>query len=148
MPTDRELLELGMDTRFVLDNAGRVLHNNWDLYDTRHTVFQPMQMTPAQLEAGYWKAYRDFYSWGSILKGARAKPTWTAQLRHFAYAAGWKKFEPLWDFIIRLRRLTAMLPLLETILSEFGKRDAQSGIEPTMATGDGREAPVIHSTAL
>jgi hypothetical protein len=28
MPTDRELLELGMDTRFVLDNAGRVLHNN------------------------------------------------------------------------------------------------------------------------
>ena len=27
-----------------------------------------------------------------------------AGLRHLAYAAGWKKFEPLWDFIIRARR--------------------------------------------
>jgi hypothetical protein len=43
-------------------------------------------------------------------------------LRHFAYAAGWKKFEPLWDFIIRARRVAGMLPLLESILSEFGIR--------------------------
>jgi hypothetical protein len=28
----------------------------------------------------------------------------------------------LWDFIIRARRAGAMLPVLETILSEFGRR--------------------------
>ena len=46
----------------------------------------------------------------------------TARLRHLAYAAGWKKFEPCWDFVIRARRAGMMLPLLETILGEFGKR--------------------------
>src|SRR5262245_34694420 len=100
----------------------RILHSNWDLYDTRHTVFQPKLLTPAQLEAGYWKAYKDFYRWGSILRGASSKHTTSGQFRHVAYAAGWKKFEPLWDFIIRLGRVTTMLPLLETILSEFGQR--------------------------
>jgi len=32
----------------------RLLHSNWDLYDTRHTVFRPMKLTPETLEAGYW----------------------------------------------------------------------------------------------
>src|SRR5207253_6921997 len=100
----------------------RMLHNNWDLYDTRHTVFQPTLLKPAQLEAGYWRAYKDFYRWGSILRGATAKDTLAGRLRHFAYAAGWKKFEPLWDFVIRARRVTMMLPVLETILTEFGRR--------------------------
>jgi radical SAM superfamily enzyme YgiQ (UPF0313 family) len=101
---------------------GRVLHNAWDLYDTRHAVFQPRRMTVRQLEAGYWNAYKNFYRWRSIFRGSRAKGTTSSRLRHIAYAAGWKKFEPLWDFIIRMRRVTMMLPMLETILSEFGKR--------------------------
>jgi radical SAM superfamily enzyme YgiQ (UPF0313 family) len=105
-----------------MQSEGRILHRNWDLYDTRHTVYQPKLMTPAQLENGYWSAYKDFYRWGSILKGADAKDTWSGKLRHVAYAAGWKKFEPLWDFIIRARQVTYTLPLLETILSEFGLR--------------------------
>ena len=29
---------------------------------------------------------------------------WLAGLRHLAYAAGWKKFEPLWDLVIRAKR--------------------------------------------
>jgi hypothetical protein len=43
-------------------------------------------------------------------------------LRHFAYASGWKKFEPLWDLAIRAKQAGAMLPVLESILSEFGRR--------------------------
>jgi hypothetical protein len=45
-----------------------------------------------------------------------------AGLRHLAYAAGWKKFEPWWDLAIRARRVGMMRAPLETILSEFGKR--------------------------
>ena len=107
-----------------MQQAGRMLHDNWDLYDTRHTVFQPKLLTPQELEDGYWSAYKNFYRWGSILRGASAKQTWPGRLRHFGYAAGWKKFEPLWDLVIRLRQVTLMLPMLETILSEFGQREA------------------------
>src|SRR6476619_4581085 len=41
----------------------RIVTDDWDLYDTRHVVFKPRRMTPEQLEAGYWRAYRDFYAW-------------------------------------------------------------------------------------
>jgi hypothetical protein len=37
-----------------------------------------------------------------------------------AYATGWKKFEPAWDMIIKAKRASSMLPVLETILSSFG----------------------------
>ena len=40
----------------------------------------------------------------------------------FAYAAGWKKFEPLWDIAIKSRRLGAMTPLLEAVLSRVTQR--------------------------
>ncbi len=102
---------------------GRILHHDWNLYDTRHVVFQPARMTADELENGYWRAYRDFYRWGSILQGAWTKDCWDERLRHVVYAAGWKKFEPLWDWIIRARRVSNMLPLLENTLTGFGKRD-------------------------
>ena len=57
-------------------------------------------------------------------------PEYVAGLRHFAYAAGWKKFEPLWDFVIRARQAGSMLPVLETILSEFGRRGSSGAIGP------------------
>jgi radical SAM superfamily enzyme YgiQ (UPF0313 family) len=96
---------------------GRILHHDWDLYDTRHAVFRPARMTADALERGYWRAYRDFYRWRAIVRGAATKPAWRGRLRHVAYAAGWKKFEPLWDLVIRARRVPYMLPLLERILA-------------------------------
>ena len=97
-------------------------HDDWDLYDTRHAVFRPARMTGEELERGYRRAYREFYRWRSIARGAAAHDDVLAGLRHVAYAAGWKKFEPLWDLVIRAKRAGAMLPVLETILSEFGRR--------------------------
>lgn len=117
--------------------AQRLLHSNWDLYDTRHTVFQPKQMTPAQLEEGYWRAYQEFYRWSAIWRGASSKENLVGQMRHFAYAAGWKKFEPLWDWLIRAKRMAQALPLLETVLSGLDGKPAaaqtmQRLIEPAI----------------
>jgi radical SAM superfamily enzyme YgiQ (UPF0313 family) len=109
-----------------MQREDRILHSDWKLYDTRHCVFRPAKLTGSQLESGYWRAYQDFYRWGSILQGALTKETWSGRLRHFAYAAGWKKFEPLWDFIIRAKRVARMLPLLETILEEFGNKPTET----------------------
>jgi radical SAM superfamily enzyme YgiQ (UPF0313 family) len=118
-----------------MEAARRIFHRNWDLYDTRHCVFQPTRMSSQQLETGYWRAYRDFYTWTNIFRGASAKAAWCGRLRHLAYATGWKKFEPLWDLIIRARQASRMLPLLETILEEFGhqaSRSAEPGASPSV----------------
>lgn len=104
--------------------ADRLLHSDWDLYDTRHAVFEPANMTARQLEDGYWLAYRDFYRWGAILRGARTKPTVRGKARHAVYAGGWKKFEPMWDLLIRAKQAGQALPVLEAILSGFGTTDS------------------------
>ena len=96
---------------------GRLLSSDWDLYDTRHAVFQPAGMTPERLEQGYWWAYKNFYRWGNIWEAASVHKRPLESLRHLAYAAGWKKFEPLWDWVIRARRVAGFLPLLESILA-------------------------------
>jgi len=101
---------------------GRLTSDDWDRYDTRQAVFTPKRLTAERLEHGYRWAYREFYKWRSIAQGARAHGDVVAGLRHMAYAGGWKKFEPLWDLVIRAKRATAMLPVLEMILSEFGRR--------------------------
>jgi len=84
-------------------------------------------MTPGQLEEGYWQAYRDFYRWGSILRGAATKPSLLGAARHVAYAGGWKKMEPLWDWIIRSERVARLQPALETALTGFGRYRARAG---------------------
>ncbi|HSD65817.1 MAG TPA: radical SAM protein [Vicinamibacteria bacterium] len=100
-----------------MEAAGRLRHRDWDLYDTRHAVFRPARMTPEQLEEGYRRAYRDFYSWGGIRRAAATKPDLAGSARHAAYAVGWKKCEPLWDLLIRTRRVARGLPLLERVLA-------------------------------
>jgi radical SAM superfamily enzyme YgiQ (UPF0313 family) len=117
-----------------LADQGRITSRNWDLYDTRHVVFQPARLSPEKLEAGYWQAYRDFYRWGSIFTGAAAQARPIDRLRHIAYAGGWKKFEPVWDAVIRARRVSQTLPLLENILAGFGQRDTRRKAEARRAT--------------
>ena len=66
---------------------------------------------------GYDWAYSEFYRWASIARASLHHGTLKHQAKHFFYAAGWKKFEPLWDMIIRARQLTRVTPLLEAVLS-------------------------------
>ena len=130
-----------------IEREGRITERNWDLYDTRHTVFRPARLSGDALERGYWRAYRDFYRWGSIWRGARAHDDLLAGARHAAYAAGWKKFEPLWDLVIRAKRAGMMLPALEAILGEFGRRGAgetgPTGPLPKTPDPDIRPLPVF-----
>ena len=128
----------GTATYQRMEAQGRLLHRNWDLYDTRHVVFRTLGMTAQELEDGYWGAYRDFYRWGSIFRGAWNKETLRGRLRHVAYAGGWKKFEPLWDWVIRAKRVLWMLPVLEAVLTEFGRRRQASGARDTRPHADGR----------
>jgi radical SAM superfamily enzyme YgiQ (UPF0313 family) len=113
--------------------AGRLRHRDWDRYDTRHAVFQPARMSPDELERGYWRAYRDFYRYGSIFRGAAARPSLAGRLRHAAYAIGWKKCEPVWDLLIRGGWVGRARPLLEAVLDGAGRAPTASA--PTVVSG-------------
>jgi radical SAM superfamily enzyme YgiQ (UPF0313 family) len=123
---------------------GRITTGNWDLYDTRHVVFRPARMTAEELEHGYRRAYRNFYRWGSLVRGASAHDTLTGSLRHLAYAAGWKKFEPCWDLVIRAKRAGMMLPVLEAILTEFGRRAPGAHAPSLSARGPARNEKRVY----
>jgi hypothetical protein len=105
-----------------MQREGRILHENWDLYDTRHVVYRPARLSADALDAGYWRAYELFYRWSSIVRGAATKSNPLDALRHIAYSGGWKKLEPMWDLVIRARRVSSLLPVLESVLSAFGGR--------------------------
>jgi len=95
----------------------RIVTRNWDLYDTRNVVYRPSLLSPEELKRGYDRSYEEFYRWGSIYEAASAHKTVKHQMKHFCYSAGWKKFERVWDTVIRIKQLSQMRPLLETILA-------------------------------
>jgi radical SAM superfamily enzyme YgiQ (UPF0313 family) len=105
--------------------SGRLVTQDWSLYDTRHTVFRPARMSAEALEAGYWRAYEQFYRWRNILSAANTKPALVDKFRHIAYAGGWKKIEPVWNLAIKARRIAAAVPLLEATLAGFGRYSAK-----------------------
>jgi radical SAM superfamily enzyme YgiQ (UPF0313 family) len=88
-----------------LEQQQRIISHHWNDYDTRHAVFTPKNMSGAELEEGYRKAYRLFYRWSSIFNSVGHKDGLSNKARHLLYTAGWKKFEWLWEFIIRNQKL-------------------------------------------
>jgi hypothetical protein len=112
-----------------MQSAGRIVTSDWNLYDTRHVVYRPARLQPEVLKAGYDWAYEEFYRWGSIARASLHHGTLKHQAKHFFYASGWKKFEPLWDLMIRARQLRQVTPLLETVLSRVTRRDTATETE-------------------
>ena len=101
-----------------MERQGRITSRDWDLYDTRHVVYRPARLSPEALKAGYDHAYRRFYEWRRIAEGAWMHDSLKHRAKHFFYAAGWKKFEPLWNAVITAKRLDVMTPVLEAVLSK------------------------------
>lgn len=106
-------------------NNGRMITNDWDLYDTRHVVYEAIGLSALELEKGYWWAYKEFYKWSNIFKASFSHDSLKHQMKHLFYTGGWKKFEKLWNVIINIGGLRNMLPLLELLL---GKGHAASHI--------------------
>ena len=102
-----------------MEDEGRIVTRDWNLYDTRHVIYRPARLTPEALKHGYDWAYREFYRWSAIGRAALSHGTLKHQAKHFFYAAGWKKFEPLWDAVISARQLRRMTPALEAVLSKL-----------------------------
>jgi radical SAM superfamily enzyme YgiQ (UPF0313 family) len=95
-----------------MEAQGRLLHRNWDLYDTAHVVFRPKHMTAEELFDGYAWCYRRLFSHRSIWR--RRPEDWRAVLPYLAMSYLYKRSNRLWHLLIR-HQLTATVwrPLVE-----------------------------------
>jgi radical SAM superfamily enzyme YgiQ (UPF0313 family) len=71
---------------------GRILTEDWSLYDERHAVFQPAHMAPAALEHGMHRAWREAFSAGRI--GGRVRRAGTRGGLALAYNLGFRRITP------------------------------------------------------
>jgi len=109
-----------------MERQGRLLTRNWDLYDTRRAVFQPARMSPQALEQGYERANVQFGSWSAIWRAAATKENLTDRVRHLMFSSGLRRWKGLWAWAIRCRGLKWLVPLMEEVLSAFGRYPAVS----------------------
>ncbi len=95
-----------------LEAEGRLLHRDWDKYDTAHVVFRPKHLTPEELLLGYDWLYRRLFSHASIW---RRRPRTVAEAA--TYLAGcylYKRSNRLWHFLIKHRLVRQVWrPLVE-----------------------------------
>ena len=84
-----------------MEAEGRLLHQDWNRYDTAHVVFQPKLMSPEQLQAGYEKCYARLFSFGSIWR--RRPEDYRAVLPYLAMSYLYKKSNWYWHLLIKYR---------------------------------------------
>ena len=80
-----------------LKKEGRILTQNWTLYDAQHVVFQPKLMTPEELTEGHLWSWNKAYTVPSILKRTLSSRsfleyTLLANLGYRVYAKGHRKY--------------------------------------------------------
>ena len=82
-----------------LESEGRILHRNWDAYDTAHVVFAPKHMSAAELDRGYAWCYGELFSHRSIWKRRPADSR--AILAYLAMSYLYKRSNRIWHLLIR-----------------------------------------------
>ena len=95
-----------------MKKSNRIITEDWRKYDTRHLTFNHPNITKEEMEKGYKEAYKEFYKWSNIFKDSKNHEELKMKLKHFTYAGAWKKFEPVWNFLIK----TDMLPKARRVL--------------------------------
>ncbi|MGV3771324.1 MAG: B12-binding domain-containing radical SAM protein [Verrucomicrobiales bacterium] len=95
-----------------MEKENRLLHRDWEKYDTAHVVFRPRKMTENQLAEGYAWCYRTLFSPGSIWR--RRPEDWRAVVPYLGMSWLYKKSNRFWHILIK-HNLTAKVwhPLVE-----------------------------------
>jgi radical SAM superfamily enzyme YgiQ (UPF0313 family) len=82
-----------------MEREGRLLHRNWNLYDTAHAVFRPKHMTAEELEHGYAWIYQRLFSHASIWR--RRPEDWRAVAPYLLMSYLYKRSNRLWRWLIK-----------------------------------------------
>ncbi len=84
-----------------MEAEGRILHRDWDRYDTAHVVFRPRHLTPEELFDGYASCYERVFSPGSIWR--RRPETLAEAIPYLAGSFLYKHANGAWHRLIRHR---------------------------------------------
>ena len=82
-----------------MEAEGRILHRDWNLYDTGHAVFLPRHMTTQELEQGYGWIYQRLFSHASIWR--RRPADWQAIPLYLAMSYLYKRSNRFWRLLIK-----------------------------------------------
>ena len=82
-----------------MEAQGRLLHREWNLYDTAHAVFRPKHMSPEELQQGYAWMYQRLFSHSSIWR--RRPEDWRAIPAYLAMSYLYKRSNRFWSLLIR-----------------------------------------------
>jgi radical SAM superfamily enzyme YgiQ (UPF0313 family) len=73
-----------------MEAQNRIICRDWSQYDGHHTVFQPRQFTPFELQMETTRAMRKFYSWTSVIKRLIARDLFFAKMKAYGRYLLWK----------------------------------------------------------
>jgi radical SAM superfamily enzyme YgiQ (UPF0313 family) len=73
-----------------MEAQNRIICRDWSQYDGHHTVFQPRQFTPFELQMETTRAMRKFYSWTSVIKRLIARDLFFAKMKAYGRIILWK----------------------------------------------------------
>jgi len=124
-----------------MEREGRLLHRDWNLYDTGHAVFRPKHMLPEELERGYAWIYERLFSHASIWK--RRPEDWRAVAPYLAMSYLYKRSNLLWRILIKHGLVHAVWrPLVEltrlrhvAFRKELARAEMARGAERVISAG-------------
>jgi radical SAM superfamily enzyme YgiQ (UPF0313 family) len=73
-----------------MEAQNRIICRDWSQYDGHHTVFQPRQFTPYELQMETTRAMKKFYSWTSVVKRLIARDLFFAKMKAYGRILLWK----------------------------------------------------------
>jgi radical SAM superfamily enzyme YgiQ (UPF0313 family) len=73
-----------------MEAQNRIICRDWSQYDGHHTVFQPRQFTPYELQMETTRAMKKFYSWPSVIKRLIARDLFFAKMKAYGRILLWK----------------------------------------------------------
>jgi len=83
--------------------AGRLLTRDWALYDAHHVVYDPLQLTPDELQREAERASARFYSLGNVLAAAARFDPFDVGLKLYAWRAARRLRRGKAPFLEKLR---------------------------------------------
>lgn len=92
-----------------VEQEGRIVDRDWKQYDGRHIVFRPKLMSSDTLQNGFYWSYRQFYSYGSMIK--RILPFPSDSLKIFFLNRGYRRMV--------LRAPEGGLPIIAEIIKKL-----------------------------